>query len=109
MPWKSVASQKIDGLLLKCTCSACPEQYEVFDRERQVAYMRLRHGEFSVSFLDCDGPVIFYGSPIGDGQFDDDERQQYLEEAVCQIKRWDAMNSDDRDRKLRESVGFVRA
>ena len=38
--------QTINGYRLILTCGACPEQYDVFDGDRQVGYLRLRHGHF---------------------------------------------------------------
>jgi len=34
----------IDGLYFECTCGACPEQYDVFKGNVEVAYIRERHG-----------------------------------------------------------------
>lgn len=79
-------SQTIDGLELRCTCSSHPEQYDVFDGETQVAYFRLRHGEFTVDVPDCGGKTIYEAEPSGDGLFDADERQRYLTEAVNAVK-----------------------
>ena len=28
------------------TCGACPEQYDVYEGDEEVGYMRLRHGHF---------------------------------------------------------------
>jgi hypothetical protein len=75
-------SQTIDGLELRCTCSSHPEQYDVYDGEKQVAYFRLRHGEFTVDVPDCGGETIYKAQPNGDGLFDANERQKYLTEAV---------------------------
>lgn len=79
-------SQTIDGLELRCTCPSHPEQYDVFDGKTQVAYFRLRHGEFRVDVPECGGETIYEASPNGDGLFDADERQQYLTEAVAAVK-----------------------
>lgn len=69
-------------LTLKRTCFACPEQYDVFDeRGNQVAYFRLRHGQFRVNVPDCGGDTIFVANPKGDGMFRMDEREEYLEKA----------------------------
>lgn len=48
-----------NGLELVLTCSACPEQYEVFKDGKQVGYYRLRFGEFRVDFPDCGGDTIY--------------------------------------------------
>ena len=42
-------------LKLVLTCGACPEQYDAFDGERQVGYLRLRHGHFTVTCPDVGG------------------------------------------------------
>lgn len=79
-------SQTICGLELRCTCSSHPEQYDVYDGETQVAYFRLRHGEFRVDVPECGGQTIYRTEPNGDGLFDADERQRYLTEAVRAVK-----------------------
>jgi len=63
------------------TCEACPEQYEAFLNEKQVGYLRLRHGEFKVDYPDCGGETIYEATPKGDGIFEEDEREYYLEQA----------------------------
>jgi len=60
------------------TCGACPEQYDAFLGEKQVGYLRLRHGYFRVDYLECGGETIYEAYPEGDGIFDYDERDEYL-------------------------------
>ena len=67
------------------TCGACPEQYNAFDGDRQVGYLRLRHGQFRVDAPDVDGITIYEASPEGDGCFEPDERDYYLRFAVDAI------------------------
>lgn len=71
-----------NGLELKLTCGACPEQYEVFKNEKEVAYYRLRHGEFRVDYPECGEETIYEAEPSGDGIFDDNERLFYLSKAM---------------------------
>lgn len=64
------------------TCGACPEQYDVFDRDgNQVAYVRLRWGCVSAKVPDCSGADI-YCDDVGDGMtgcFESDkQRRIYL-------------------------------
>lgn len=57
----------IKGLNFKCTCSACPEQYDVLDNnENVVGYIRLRWGYLRCDYPDVGGETI-YGADIGDG------------------------------------------
>ena len=80
------SAHEIDGLRLVCTCSACPEQYEVFDATGQrVGYLRLRHGHFRADVPDCGGETVYEAAPRGDGLFEADERARYLSEAVAAI------------------------
>lgn len=74
-----------NGLELKRTCEACPEQYEVFKEGNRVAYYRLRHGEFRVDYPECGGETIYEAEPSGDGIFDDNERLFYLSKAMRQV------------------------
>lgn len=82
----------IDGYKLVCTCMACPEQYDVFQvnedgTEKEVAYLRLRHGLF---YAACPfGGVVVYTSNVrGDGIFEDDERQYHLNAAIQKVKEF---------------------
>lgn len=77
-----------DGITLVRTCYACPEQYEAFVEGRQVGYLRLRHGRFTVHCPDVDGREVFASSPKGDGLFEDDERDDQLTAAKRAIATW---------------------
>lgn len=70
------------------TCFACPEQYDAFDGDTQVGYLRLRHGKFRVDAPDCGGETIYQAAPKGDGCFEPDERDYYFRLAVDAIQRW---------------------
>lgn len=85
---------EIDGLKLICTCGACPEQYDVFDGERQVGYLRLRHGWFRADCPDAGGETVHESYPRGDGIFNDDERVAHLTEAVKKIREWMTKNQE---------------
>ena len=69
------------------TCFACPQQYDAFLGDRQVGYLRLRHGRFTVEFPDCRGKLIYEAEPRGDGIFERDEEEHYLEMAKRAIIR----------------------
>jgi len=75
-------------LKLKLTCCACPEQYDAFDGDNQVGYLRLRHGSFKVHCPNYGGDVVYEASPDGDGFFEEYERDYYLRFAVEAIQRW---------------------
>lgn len=90
----------IDGCRLICTCSACPEQYDVFDNNGvQIGYLRLRHGYFRADVPDCGGETVYTTNTKGDGVFDDDdERRLELTRAIAAIKDYyskTGTNSDD--------------
>lgn len=72
----------IKNLLFKETCSACPEQYDVFYNDRMVGYVRLRWGNLTAEYPACDGETIFeYTFEKDDlkGCFDsNEERMLYL-------------------------------
>jgi len=71
------------------TCWACPEQYDAFDEEgKQVGYLRLRHGNFTVDCPDALETEVYRAYPKGDGIFDNDEREYYLKWAVFHIQKW---------------------
>ena len=79
------------GLRFNLTSIACPEQYDVFDRDdRQVGYVRLRHGRLTVDCTGCqDENVMTVQYGTGDeGLFDTDEdRRVMLAAAACMIDR----------------------
>ena len=72
----------IEGCELDRTCIACPEQYDVYLDGRQIGYLRLRHGEFTAYYPDVGWEEVYCAEPIGDGMFEDYEREFYLTEAV---------------------------
>jgi hypothetical protein len=74
-----------NGLEIKLTSYACPEQYEIFKDDKQVAYYRLRHGAFRVDIPDCGGNTIYEAEPKGDGIFDNDERLVYMTKALREL------------------------
>ena len=79
----------IHSYRLVLTCSACPEQYDVFDDlGQQVAYFRLRHGGFRVDVPDVGGETIYTANPEGDGIFKDHERVRYLTEAILAVQEY---------------------
>ena len=79
----------IHGYKFVLGCFACPEQYDVFDtNDTQVAYLRLRHGKFTVECPDIGGDIVYMASPEGDGIFKPDERMQYLTTAAEKIQEW---------------------
>ncbi len=73
---------------LEQTSGACPEQYNAFIDGKQVGYLRLRHGSFTVECPDSGGELVFSASPQGDGAFTLFEREQYLKAAKKAIKGW---------------------
>jgi len=86
----------IHGYRLRQTCQACPEQYDVFDDlGQQVAYLRLRHGSFRANVPDVGGEEVYSAYPKGDGIFLQEERVQFLKEAIAAVqeyyinRRWD--------------------
>lgn len=80
----------ICGYDVRLTCSACPEQYDVFWESAQVGYLRLRHGSFRADCPVCGGETVFEGEPMGDGAFEPEERLPFLTAAVAAIDLWRA-------------------
>lgn len=76
----------INDYHLVMTCSACPEQYDVYKDGRQVAYLRLRHGRFTVTTPDVEGYCILDIDGIkSDGMFEDEARWEFLTLAIQAI------------------------
>ena len=77
---------KILGYGIKKTCSACPEQYEVWKDGKEVGYLRLRHGHFTAEVTSFDPSVLVYGTDtLGDGTFFESERDIHLRNAINKI------------------------
>ena len=70
------------------TCGACPEQYDAMIGDTIVGYLRLRRGNFTVRCPDSSGDVVYSASPRGDGIFESDEREFYLDEAKNMISKF---------------------
>lgn len=71
------------GLILQLTCGSCPEQYDISNNAgEQIAYIRVRHGEFRLDYKD---ETIYEAFPDGDGNFEDDERFKYMTLALHKI------------------------
>ena len=66
------------------TCGACPEAYDVYFNDEKVGYMRLRHGHFRAEYK---GETVYTAQPNGDGIFEYDERNFYLNSACRAIKQ----------------------
>jgi hypothetical protein len=93
----------IDGLRLVRTCAACPEQYDVFEGETQVAYLRLRHGRFRADVPDCGGDTVYSTEDCkGGGNFASEERLAFLTEAIAYVRAWQKLSESERQ-KIRES------
>jgi len=75
---------KIGKYKLERTCGFCPEQYNVHLDDEKVGYLRLRHGHFRA---ECKGETVYEASPNGDGGFDYDERDSYLNAAIEAIDK----------------------
>lgn len=74
------------------TCGACPEQYDVFLKDVQVGYLRLRHGYFRVDCPDFnEGSETVYEHSFDDGYqgvFATEEREHFLDIARVKIEEW---------------------
>lgn len=74
----------INGLRFEQTCSACPEQYNVFINEDvAIGYVRLQWGYLRADYIHEKYDITVYSSVIGDGYMDgmftsEEERQHHL-------------------------------
>lgn len=78
----------IDGIELRLTCMACPEQYNAYEGDRQVGYLRYRWGSFTVRVPDSSGSVVLDDEVGGylDGMFSAEDRAECLPKAVAAIR-----------------------
>ena len=81
---------KLGNYEFKQTCSACPEQYDVFDKEGgQVSYVRLRWGSLYAACPDVDGTIV-YSADIGNdnGCFRSDKERFYHLRKIAERIEW---------------------
>lgn len=71
----------VGDIRLEQLCAVCPEAYDAFVGDRQVGYLRLRHGSFRVDVPDAGGETIYTAEPVGDGFFMPFEREGFLQAA----------------------------
>lgn len=90
-------------IVLVKTCNAYPEQYDAFVGGKQVGYLRLRHGRFSVSCPDAGGEEVYFAHPDGYGEFTDNERDHYLDIAKEKISIWRKNNKSKIKRNRKKS------
>lgn len=76
----------IEGLDLVRISSMCPEQYDVYEGNKQVAYLRVRFGHFTVDMPDAGDETVYKTAIKGDGEFESEERQEQLEKAIRIIR-----------------------
>jgi len=80
----------IENLKFEVTSPGCPEQYDVFKNNKQIAYIRLRWGHLIVEHPDVNGELIYEHCFDSDekGGFDgEDERSMFLELIANKINR----------------------
>lgn len=89
---------EISGCEVCPLCGGCPEDYYVYKDASIIAYMRLRHGYFTVECPDSGGERVFEARLAGDmpdmqGIFADEEREGYLTKGVAAALLWLERNS----------------
>jgi hypothetical protein len=87
----------LNKFILKQTCGGCPEAYDVYLNDSYIGYMRLRHGCFAVHYGD---DLVYEANPHGDGIFEFEERDKYLNMGCQAIK--DAMAREEPHENLFE-------
>jgi hypothetical protein len=65
---------------------SCPEQYNVYLGDKEVGYLRLRHGRFTAE-TPFGGKTVYEARPHGDGSFEVNEREGFLMSAISAIDR----------------------
>ena len=75
------------------TCEACPEQYDVFDGDENVGYVRLRWGWVSAEVPGAYEDKLVFSEQIDkegfQGEFsDENQRKYYLALIEIAIRKW---------------------
>lgn len=74
----------LNQLKFTLTCSACPEQYDVYYKEEKepIWYIRLRHGELRADYIADGNDYTFFEEnqsfDYRDWMFYSDEQRQYF-------------------------------
>lgn len=73
------------------TCNASPEQYDVYKDDKQVAYIRVRHGIMRVDVPNCGGETVYRTLDFqGNGSFSDPkERDYHIKQALKAVEEYD--------------------
>lgn len=67
---------------------SCPEQYDVYLGREIVAYLRLRHGNFTAECPDVGGELVYESQTVGDGGFLECEREKEIDAALEKVEIW---------------------
>lgn len=94
----------MEHFILELTCAACPEQYDVYLKDKKVGYLRLRHGVFRCDYPDCGDETIYKAYPKGDGMFEYEERHMYLQGALAALTN--KLNIDDFNYEIKSDYKF---
>lgn len=74
------------------TSIACPEQYDAVSKDgKMLGYIRLRHGNFTVTCPDVGGTLVYRATTKGDGCFKEDERKYFLNMAHLGIRSYHSL------------------
>ncbi|MDO5786039.1 MAG: hypothetical protein Q4P20_13375, partial [Eubacteriales bacterium] len=68
---------KPEEIVLDKTCCICPEQYDAIYDDATIAYLRLRHGHFTVQCPDVGGRLVYSANVDGDGCFDNEHEREF--------------------------------
>lgn len=82
------ADREIFGMKFRLTCESHPEQYNVYLGDRQVGYVRVRHGHLSVECPECNGQQVLGADIAGDGEFEPWERDYWLRRAAIAVEQF---------------------
>ena len=83
MPSEAVyAKLSVHGLRMERTCSAAPEQYEIFRGTEAAGYIRVRWSRFTVDYPSAGDEALFDGNVDGFAAFTDSERDSCLSMAI---------------------------
>ena len=89
---------EVNNLNFHQTCSACPEQYDVYDENNSyIGYVRLRWGELRADYIDeyqgIEEEVFFEKLDDFQGNFiNEEQRSHYLNEIATVLNEWRRYN-----------------
>jgi hypothetical protein len=86
---------RIEDITIECRSISNPEEYEALLNGKQIGYLRLQDGHFTVKYGVSSGTLVWESFPEGNNEFTAQERPLYLK--IAKQKLFDYNNKQPRN------------